>query len=73
MSQFLAALVTNDFLTVVKKADDLNIQRLRDYGNFLESMAPVGCYGSKAAYQEWLRTGGVVGRQKLRDSGQIAP
>ncbi len=70
---FLAAVLSNDLITAVKKADDLNIQRLRDYGRFLEDCAPVGCYGSPAAYQSWMRTGGVIGRQKAIEAGTVAP
>lgn len=70
---FLAALLSNDLLLAVKKADEVNIQRLRDYVSFLEGCAPVGCYGTSAAYQSWIRTGGVIGRQRQIDAGTIAP
>lgn len=73
LNAFLAALVTNDLLQTVKRADDLNIQRLRDYATWLESVAPIGSFGSAQAYQEWMRSGGLLGRQRAIDEGQVAP
>lgn len=60
---FLYSLLTNNLMRTVMKADDLNIQRLKDYATFLDSAAPSGCFGSTAAVEEWKRSGGVVGRQ----------
>lgn len=73
LNTFLAALVTNNLSQAVKKADDLNIQRLRDYVTWLESVAPIGSFGSPTAYQEWMRSGGLLGRQRAIDEGQAAP
>lgn len=70
---FLAAVISNDLLTTVKKADEMNIQRLRDYAAFFEGCAPSMCYGSPSVYNEWIRSGGVVGRQRLITEGQVAP
>jgi hypothetical protein len=71
--EFLAALLSNDLLRAVKKADDLNIQRLRDYGVFLEGCAPSLCYGSPSMYNEWIRSGGVIGRARAMEAGTVAP
>ncbi len=70
---FLAALLCNDLILAVKKADDLNIQRLRDYVSFLEGCAPSMCYGSSAVYNEWIRSGGVTGRSRALAEGTVAP
>lgn len=63
LGSFLAAVVTNDLMQAIKRADDLNIQRLRDYVTWLESVAPIGSFGSTAAYDEWRISGGLIGRQ----------
>lgn len=63
---FLEALLSNDLRRTVIKADAINLPRLPDYCVFLDSAAPVGCYGSPTAYNEWLRTGGVAGRVRQR-------
>jgi hypothetical protein len=70
---FLYYVLANDLMRAVMKADELNIQRLRDYAVFLDTCAPVGCYGSQAAVNEWKRTGGVVGRQQAANALKTAP
>lgn len=71
--EFLYYVLTNNLMKAVTKADDLNIQRLKDYAIFLDSCAPVGCYGSVAAVEEWKRTGGVIGRQSAANAIKAAP
>lgn len=73
VGDFLAAVLSNDLTKAVTKADAMNLPRLPDYVAFLNNVAPVGCFGSPAAFNEWLRTGGVTGRQRLRDGSRIAP
>lgn len=61
--EFLGALLSNDLMRTMEKADHLNADRLKDYGTWLVSVAPIGCFGSVAAYNNWVRTGGVIGQQ----------
>lgn len=68
---FLTALLTNDLLRAIKKADELNIQRLKDYCIWLESVAPTACFGSPALFDAWKLTGGLVGRQQALDRGLL--
>jgi hypothetical protein len=70
---FLYHVLANDLMRAVMKADELNVQRLRDYAIFLDTCAPIGCYGSQAAVAEWTRTGGVVGRQVAANAIKTAP
>lgn len=66
----MTALLSNDLMTAVTRADTVNLPRLPDYAAFLISTAPVGSFGSAAAFKEWLRTGGVVGRQRAREAAR---
>lgn len=68
VGDFLAALLSNDLMQAAAKADAMNLPRLPDYAQFLYNCAPAGCFGSKAAFSEWLRTGGVIGRQLQREA-----
>lgn len=61
MGAFLVYVFSNDLFRAVKKADELNIQRLRDYVNFLDGCAPAGCWGTVEAIQTWERRGGLIG------------
>lgn len=61
MGSFLTALFSNDLILAVTKADDLNIQRLRDYAQFLQACAPAACHGSAAAVRDWGVRGGLIG------------
>lgn len=70
---FLDAVLSNDLIWAVKKADDLNLPRLRDYVYFLEGCAPVNCFGSSAAVSEWKRIGGIMGRQRLLQASKSEP
>ena len=68
VGDFLAALLSNDLMRTAAKADAMNLPRLPDYVQFLYNCAPAGCFGSPAAFNEWLRTGGVIGRQQQREA-----
>lgn len=68
LGEFLEALVSNDLLQAVKKADGLNAQCFKDYVLWLESVAPATCFGSNATYHAWVRSGGVIGQARSRPS-----
>lgn len=68
VGEFLAAVLSNDLMKAAQKADAMNLPRLPDYVSFLVGAAPVGSFGSLAAYNEWRRTGGVLGRQQAREA-----
>ena len=71
--EFLAAVLSDRLRQAVIKADAINMQRLYDYCIFLDNCAPAGCHGSPTAFNDWLRSGGVMGRQRAIDQGQVAP
>lgn len=72
VGEFLEAVLCNDFMKAVAKADIVNSQRLKDYAIFLYSVAPAGSFGSPSAYQEWVRLRGVIGRQQQRITAAMA-
>lgn len=73
VGDFLAALLSNDLMAAARKADLMNLPRLPDWAVFLDSCAPVACFGSAAAFKEWLRTGGLLGRQQAREIDNASP
>ena len=58
---FLQAVICNDLFGAIRKADDINIQRLEDWLLFFYSDAPDGCYGSKEKMIAWINIGGLNG------------
>lgn len=58
---FLAAVLSNDLMGALRKGDETNQRALLDYGRFLYSYAPCGCFGSVYAYDEWVKSGGLKG------------
>ena len=62
---FLMAVLSNDLLGALRKADDLNQSILPVYGRFLYNEAPCGCYGSPAVVAAWSMTGGLEGLREI--------
>lgn len=61
---FLTAVLSNDLMEALKRADDVNRECLPGYGRFLYNEAPCGCYGSPDAVAAWCKRGGLNGRPK---------
>lgn len=64
VGDFLHAVLSNDFMEVVARADDANLPRLHDYMLFLSNHAPSKCWGSEGAYRAWRKQGGLAGLVK---------
>lgn len=58
---FLTALLSNDLMGALKRADEVNSNSFRLYGMFLYNEAPLWCYGSPARVEAWLEKGGLEG------------
>lgn len=58
---FMMAVLCNDLMGALGKADSINIERLKDYGMFLYNEVPTGCFGSRAKVQAWIERGGMLG------------
>lgn len=61
---FLRAILSNDFMMATGRADEENIMNLPAYASYLYNHAPVGCYGNKKAYKEWIEKGGMKNDRK---------
>lgn len=51
---FLGAVLENDLMGALGKADEVNLANLPAYAGYLYNEAPAGCYGSKEAVDQWL-------------------
>jgi hypothetical protein len=62
---FLNALLRNDFMKAMTKADDVNLRRIHDWAIVLYNYVPSGCYGSDQKVDNWILQGGLVFIHKL--------
>ena len=58
---FLYAVLTNDLMGAISKADYINQQSLHLYALFLYNNVPCSCFGSEEAVANWLSMGGIQG------------
>lgn len=63
---FLEAVLCNDLMGALGKADSENINTLRNYGVYLYSFAPSNCFGSRQIYRDWVESGGLEGQRTAR-------
>lgn len=52
---FLEAVMCNDLRESIARADDMNRANLNAIVFFMYNEAPASCWGSKAAYNDWVR------------------
>lgn len=60
-SDFLRAVVENDLMRAVSKADLANRRILSNYTMWIYNMAPEGCHGSREKTKAWHEAGGCIG------------
>jgi len=66
LGHFLDALLSNDFMGAVKRADEENLPALGNWGVYLYNYAPPRCFGSAEKVQAWQDKGGLLGKpQKI--------
>lgn len=58
---FTTAVLTNDLMGAMGRADIVNRERIFDTCVFLSSYAPIGCYGTAQRVSDWIKQGGLVG------------
>jgi hypothetical protein len=63
VGDFLTAVLENNFVNAVARADPENITRLRDYMYFLINEVPSPAWGSKKKVKAWIKMGGLNGRK----------
>jgi len=61
MNHFLMALVRNDLLECVGRADPRNLAALDSYCMWLRSYAPPGCFGDREKVAAWIEHKGLAG------------
>jgi hypothetical protein len=62
-NHFLTALLENDLMACMGRADDRNLAALKDYCEWLKSFAPGLSYGSPERVAAWIASGGLKGRE----------
>lgn len=60
---FLSAVLSNDLMGALGRADDVNRSALHRYGTFLYSYAPPACFGSPDLFLAWVERGGLAGQE----------
>ena len=58
---FLTAVLSNDLMGALGRADDINLHALPLYGRFLYNDAPCWCFGSPEKVAAWIARGGMLG------------
>ena len=61
---FLTAVLCNDLMGAVGKADEVNLPKLWQICSFLYNDAPSPSFGSVEAFRAWIDRGGLEGRRK---------
>ena len=56
---FLTALLENDFMDIMGKADDKNRRALKNWARFIYNALPSGCWGSREQVIRWSENGGM--------------
>ena len=56
VGHFLTAVLSNDLLGAVSRADDTNIKVLPEIVRWIYNEAPVNCWGSEKKVRTWLDT-----------------
>lgn len=58
----LSAILANDLMQAVGRADEKTLAGLWSICSFLHSHAPVTCYGDWQTVEEWIAKGGLEGK-----------
>lgn len=61
---FLEALLANDFMEAMGRADAENQEAIQGWAQFIYNWLPNGCWGSPRAVREWISMGGLQGMQE---------
>jgi len=52
---FLTKVICNDLFGAYRRADDVNMSRMKDWVLFFYNEAPSNCYGSQESMNNWIR------------------
>lgn len=62
---FLTAVMENDFMQAVGRADYINLKYLEGWAEFLYNYAPSACHGSTEKVRAWALRGGLTEKVDL--------
>ena len=65
---FMQAVLENDLKEACGRADDKNIHVIPVYVAWLYNNAPIGCFGSRNNFSNWIDRGGLSRASGLEDS-----
>jgi hypothetical protein len=54
VGDFLQAVLANDLMDALGRADDYNRETIWDICGYVYNEMPSGCHGSRAAYRDWI-------------------
>ncbi len=63
LGDFLSAFLSNNLMTALERADNINMYLFHVYGRFLLYEMPICSWGSPNAYKIWIDKGGLSGSQ----------
>ncbi len=65
---FLRAVLCNDLVGAVERADGINMERMYDWACTLYNELPSrpNCWGSPAAVEKWIQGGGLEGQARTQ-------
>ncbi len=69
---FLEAVLSNDLMDAMARADAGNRYRVFEIASWLYNDAPGDCYGSRSVYSGWIAAGGLAGAAKAKPEGSDA-
>ena len=55
LGSFLQAVIENNFMQAVGRADSCNVQQLPEIACYVYNEMPATCHGSPARYAAWLK------------------
>jgi len=58
---FLSAIIQNKLKESFQYADDININKIRDFVQYFFSHAPAICWGSEERMENWIKRQGLKG------------
>ena len=61
------AILSNDLFDAFGRADIDTRNGMFEIVSYIHNHCPIGCHGSREAYRDWVRMGGLKGREKADD------
>ena len=62
---FLSAVIKNDLVNAIGRADSINKEHLEDIVRWFYNYAPADCWGSEENMREWIKRGGLQSGEEI--------